>query len=596
MTTQYFSPYEMSTEELYSEIESVDFFGSVSQWSNWCYEVLQERETGETKTVNFDTAKIESEKQYIQDISKIRSTIVREIGKSTFYKISNGLISSMTPSDFKKCTDIADQLNSEHTNFSLTHNISEKFRNNFSSNGYFLRDDIFDIINSVSNLNDSKKVIAGLNRDMADLMAESMEYYEKVLTPEETTSEKKSDLEITAEELGNWFIDQASEKETEEKSLTPEETRATLHNISLFTLHTSLYTQATPKETVPKLKSVSTQTDVSPEPSPATNTTSAAAQNSVTSSDIIAFHIYLLLSNSLTLINTLLLLTSLFTRSILKSVVNFLEKCEVKMSESFVMDDKSAELMKNMMLLAPKQFKVAAQRTLNNFAYDMREEYRGKIAKKMTVRNKSLTRKAIHYTPAVLGPVQAMTSLVGSQNIADRFSGFGEQERQSKPIRKRVITKAGRGSWRSKLAAKKRMDKKFLNISKLQSQKFAKTREKDSDSRKLAYAARLKREGKLGRFGSDNIIVTSKEMFGGNLPKGMYFVYKKNKNVKGKGKMVKGLKTIQYTPLNKTNLMPRRRMMLQNAAKDYFSSERPGKRLRFNMYKQMEIIQKAPFK
>lgn len=288
------------------------------------------------------------------------------------------------------------------------------------------------------------------------------------------------------------------------------------------------------------------------------------------------------------------------------------EKCRTKISLTtiyswmmimntyFNADSKAMSTMKHLQKQAPKQFKYAAKYTLDNMAFDISKESKKPKNLGMTIRNKGLVRKSITYRPAKLQSVDLMSSEIGSSGIAERFTGFGEQEGTRTAKRKRIITKKGRGN-RHKAILKKRarINNKMANIAEVEKMRGVRqTGPKSSVSRAIAYLMRLKREGGLAaKFGDSEYIMSSKTYSGGIVKKGSYKFIRRSGRIDRKTKRFQrgsalGLETQQYSPLQKSRLQPKRNLWLTRTTKSYMKTSRPVFHLRKNMDKQIKFLSK----
>lgn len=500
-------PYEMNDSELLEVIIATDFFGEYDSFAMMCHDELNSRENIIAENCPslsnlFDVETAEDGFEDMREHARIRSVVFRKVGRSTAHRLKNNNSWELTEKDFSNMEKVAHWLNEN------SDTLTESFIKNFSTSGYFMRDDITTIVNEI----------------------------ESIANTEQKIRDEKAAVSAEIEEICAWFESESIQEHHE-------------------------------KQIVQQNKKQDSKTDYIHENCisnfPFSNENHFSQKNTVHNP----------------IVTTILNYT--FNKT----------KTAVLMGEMTV-DKRDWNMFKDMLRKSPQQAKYAAQHTLNNMAFDLRKEYVDESKKTQVVRNKTLNRKSITYKKAALSEIDSMMAEVGSSGIANRFTGFGEQEQKKIARRKRLITKKGRGRKRSKLKEQYRMNKNHANLSKQVGRRGTET-----EKRALAYFARLKREGRLGSVGAnEDTFIATKNHFSGKMRKGVYQfgkaasgnIARKRKNLaRGRDRRID---TIQYSPESKSKLQPKPNKMLSRSAKRYFNSPEPGKRFIKNIKKQMKFV------
>jgi len=175
------SPRELDATALFEAVASVDFFGSDTpdQYFFDCSDELYNRSYPEQVTAVHIDYTAEQNHEFLRESAWFRAEIIKKIGMGTFQNLLKIGSSHVSGKILRNLSKIAESMNENK------HLYSDQFIATYATNGYFLHDDIYTIIDSVRSISDTEKLIK------QDIQAKENDFsaIEQILTDIETTEE-----------------------------------------------------------------------------------------------------------------------------------------------------------------------------------------------------------------------------------------------------------------------------------------------------------------------------------------------------------------------------------------------------------------------
>lgn len=190
-------PGDMTESELREVVQNTDFFGGVDSFSMWCNEELNRRETASFKGVSSVVESLCSEIENtdfscenMKEFAELRSEINKELGQSITFRLKNSGASSLSAEQYEQIDILADEMNNQFYTY------SDMIKNRFAPNGFFHRDDIIDILLSVSSLSDTQKEISAARFEQEQNRKELEQFFDSIDFSETGQSKQNRESDI----------------------------------------------------------------------------------------------------------------------------------------------------------------------------------------------------------------------------------------------------------------------------------------------------------------------------------------------------------------------------------------------------------------